>query len=111
MRALLALLTVAATACLPGQASGQLPAQSAQQREAWRACVLSAADRYTKATDPADIVARAALISCKADSVKFATQLGTDGISAEAGNQIHDLVERSLTDEAILRIIEARAKW
>jgi hypothetical protein len=75
----------------------------------WRSCVLETARRYAKSSDPADIVARGALIACREREIAVDTALRQQQQDLSGRVDILEKIGKKLTDSAILTVLELRS--
>ena len=75
----------------------------------WRTCADATATRYAKTTEPALVVSRLAILSCRDEK-----QAAWQALSQESGAHFADdwveTMERRYTDLLAIRVIEMRLK-
>jgi hypothetical protein len=75
----------------------------------WRACADATATRYAKTTEPAQVVSRLAILSCRAEK-----QAAWQALSQESGPHFADdwveTMESRYTDLLAIQVIEMRLK-
>ncbi|WP_441228219.1 hypothetical protein AB7813_14705 [Tardiphaga sp. 20_F10_N6_6] len=75
----------------------------------WRTCADAAATRYAKTTEPALVVSRLAILSCRDEK-----QAAWQALSQESGAHFADdwveTMERRYTDLLAIQVIEMRLK-
>ena len=88
----------------------QSPAVAELQFKEWKACVMAKAERYSKSPDSAEVSARVALLACKAEATKFLDGMTAERVDPGQRRSLADGLERRLTDEATMFIMEHRTR-
>ena len=104
------IFAVAAVAVFVSPAAGQIPSAAKPQFDAWKACVMEKAERYSKSTDSAEAIARVALLACKTEKNSFWEQMIAEKIDPGARRGLQDMLEKSLTEDAAVFVMELRSR-
>ena len=92
----------------PGMA--QTPSVAKPQFEAWKACVINKADRYSKSPDSAEVIAKVAVLACKDEEAKFVDQLIAERVDLRSRDDLDDRLRRMLAEDAAVFVMELRTK-
>ena len=100
---------LAAVVCIFSFAAASAEEESKIAIKKWRACADATAMRYAKTTEPAQVVSRLAILSCRAEK-----QAAWQALSQENGAHFADdwveTVERRYTDLLAIEVIEMRLR-
>lgn len=77
---------------------------------AWKACALDAAKRYASSGDPAESAARVALLSCRADLKKLASQMNAENLSGPLQLGFVESFQKILLEDMAVQIMEQRIR-
>jgi hypothetical protein len=101
---------VAAAFLISLPVGAQSPMVAELQFKEWKACVMAKAERYLKSPDSAEVSARVALLACKAEANKFLDGMIAERVDPGQRRSLTDGLERRLTDEATVFIMEHRTR-
>ena len=79
-------------------------------------CVFSKADQFSVARESAEVVVNAALAACLTERAELRTAMRKStkqtgpSLSKEAEKESYDLIVGAVRDEALVRVVTARAK-
>ena len=104
------IFAVAAVAVSVSPAAGQIPSAAKPQFDAWKACVMEKAERYSKSTDSAEAIARVALLACKTEKNSFWEQMIAEKVDPGARRGLQEMLEKSLTEDAAVFVMELRSR-
>jgi hypothetical protein len=71
---------------------------------------MEKAERYSKSTDSAEAIARVALLACKTEKNSFWEQMIAEKVDPGARRGLQDMLEKSLTEDAAVFVMELRSR-
>jgi hypothetical protein len=78
--------------------------------EGWKACVDVAAKRYAASNEPAENVARIAILSCRPDLGRIGEQMRAESVNMTFQTSFVDRLEKGTLEKTAVQVMEMRLR-